>query len=190
MQKHHKRNTLRASALALALAALPLAASAAGLGKLTVLSGLGQPLRAEIDVTASREEVGSLSPRLAPAETFRRQGVEFSAALASVRMTMDKRPSGQPYIKITSDRALSEPFIDMLVELSWGSGRLVREYTFLLDPPADLTQKVVTAPVALPEAKAEKPVATEPAMPAAAVKAEDPGAEEAVAEPKTAEVKA
>jgi pilus assembly protein FimV len=190
VQKHHKRNTLRASALALALAAFPLVASAAGLGKLTVLSGLGQPLRAEIDVSASREEVGSLSPRLAPAETFRLQGVEFAAALASVRMTMDKRPSGQPYIKITSDRALSEPFIDMLVELSWGSGRLVREYTFLLDPPADVTQKAVTAPVALPEAKVEKPVATEPAKPAAEVKAEEPKAEEAKAEPKAEEVKA
>ncbi|WP_170155469.1 FimV/HubP family polar landmark protein [Sulfurisoma sediminicola] len=165
-------------------------ASAAGLGKLTVLSGLGQPLRAEIDVTASREEVGSLAPRLAPAETFRQQGIEFAAALASVRMAIDKRPSGQPYIKITSDRALSEPFIDMLVELSWGSGRLVREYTFLLDPPADVTQKVVATPVALPETKVEKPVATEPAKPAAEVKAEEPKAEEAKAEPKAEEPKA
>jgi pilus assembly protein FimV len=190
VQKHHKRNTLRASALALALAAFPLVASAAGLGKLTVLSNLGQPLKAEVDISATREEVGTLTARIASAEAFRLQGVEFSAALASVRMSIDKRPSGQPYIKITSDRALSEPFIDMLVELSWGSGRLVREYTFLLDPPADVTQKAAATPVALPETKIEKPVATEPAKPAAEVKAEEPKAEEAKAEPKAEEVKA
>ena len=169
MQKRQKRITLKATVLAVALAALPLAAGAAGLGKLTVLSGLGQPLKAEVDVSASREEVGTLSARLAPADAFKQQGIDYVAALSGVRMAIDKRPNGQPYVRITSERALNEPFLDLLVELSWGSGRLVREYTFLLDPPADLSPKLVATPVTPPETKAEaKPVVTEAAKPAAA----------------------
>jgi pilus assembly protein FimV len=134
---------MKSVALAVAMAMLPLTAGAAGLGKLTVLSALGQPLKAEVDISASRDEVPTLSARLAPAEAFRQQGIEYAAGLSGIRMAVDKRPSGQPYVRIFSDRPLNEPFLGLLVELSWGSGRLVREYTFLLDPPADVTQKTV-----------------------------------------------
>jgi len=180
VQRRQKQITLKAAALAVILAALPLAAGAAGLGTLIVLSGLGQPLKAEVDISASREEVGTLSARLAPAEAFKQQGIDYVAALSSVRMAVEKRPSGQPYIRITSERPLNEPFLDLLVELSWGSGRLVREYTFLLDPPAEVSQKTVATPVTPPETRAEtKPVATE-----ATKAAEVPAAAEAKPETK------
>jgi pilus assembly protein FimV len=167
---------LKSAAIAVALTLNPLTAGAAGLGKISVLSTLGQPLKAEVDVSASRDELPTLAARLAPADAFKQQGIAYGAALSGIRVAIDKRPSGQPYIRITGDRPLNEPFLELLVELSWGSGRLVREYTFLLDPPADVTQKVIATPVAPPEVKAEAKV--EPKVEA------QPEAKAAVAEPE------
>ena len=129
------KRTVLASAMGALLLAAPLATNAAGMGKITVLSALGQPLRAELDITASREELGSLAARVAPVEAFRQANVEYAGVLSTVRFVLDKHPDGKPYFKIQTDRAVNEPFIDFLVELSWSSGRLVREYAFLLDPP-------------------------------------------------------
>ncbi|MBU0751229.1 MAG: pilus assembly protein [Gammaproteobacteria bacterium] len=180
------RITLKTTALAVALAALPIAASAAGLGKLTVLSALGQPLKVEVDISASRDEIGTLSARVAPAAAFKQQGIDYVAALSGVRMAVAKRPNGQPYIRITSERSLNEPFLDLLVELSWGSGRLMREYTFLLDPPVEVSQKAMATPVAPPETRAEgRPVASEAAKPMPAMVDVRPDAT-AEAKPKTA----
>ncbi|MES2830765.1 MAG: FimV/HubP family polar landmark protein [Pseudomonadota bacterium] len=110
-------------------------AYAAGLGKLTVLSGLGQPLRAEIELTAvSAEEVRSLQPKLASLEAFRKANIEFSPSLQSLRFAIEERGARQ-FIRITSVQPMNEPFVDVLLELNSVNGRLVREYTFLLDPP-------------------------------------------------------
>ncbi|MFH1870336.1 MAG: FimV/HubP family polar landmark protein [Pseudomonadota bacterium] len=166
-----KRNPFKATVLAAAIAVLPLVTHAAGLGKITVLSALGQPLKAELEVSASRDEASSLVARLAAVEAFRQAGIDYSPALATLRFSRDiKERGGRRYLEITTDRPLNEPFIDMLVELSWASGRLVREYTFLLDPP-DLAAKTAPAPIAAPEvgtAPAARPVD----RPAAAVPAE------------------
>lgn len=152
MIKTVKRNKLKASVLALALAALPLGTHAAGLGKLTVLSPLGQPLRAELEITATREELSSLSARLAPAEAFKQAGIEYVSAMAGVRFILDKRPGGQAFLRVLTDRPVNEPFLDLLVELNWASGKLVREYTFLLDPP-EAMHRPAPAPVVAPEVK-------------------------------------
>jgi len=142
---------LKTSVLAVALTVLPLGAVAAGLGKITVLSSLGQPLRAEIDIGASREELPSLSARIAPSDVFQKAGVEYASTLTSIRFSVEKRPDGQPFLAMRSTQPINDPFIDMLLELSWASGRLVREYTFLLDPPEAMHKPVAqTAPVALP----------------------------------------
>ena len=110
------------------------AAYAAGLGKLTVLSSLGQPLRAEIELTAvSSEEAAGLVAKLAPADAFRLANIEFNPSLLSLRFAVEQR-NGRQIIRVTSSQPINEPFVDMLLELSWNSGRLVREYTFLLDP--------------------------------------------------------
>ena len=122
-------------------------AYAAGLGKLTVLSSLGQPLNAEIELTAvNADQASGLMAKLAPTEAYRQANIEFSPALLSLRFAVEQRGARQ-YIKITSSQPVNEPFVDMLLELSWGSGRLVREYTFLLDP-ADMrsTQTAQVAP--------------------------------------------
>lgn len=112
-------------------------AHAAGLGKLTVLSSLGQPLRAEIELTAvSKDEFGSLVAKLASSESFLQAKIDFNPALLSLRFAIEQRGSRQ-FIRVTSSQALNEPFVDMLLELGGSNGRLIREYTFLLDP-ADL----------------------------------------------------
>ena len=143
------------------------AASAAGLGKLTVLSALGQPLRAEIELTAvSAEEANGLVAKLAPADAFRAANIEFNPALMSLRFAVQQR-NGRQYIQITSSQPVNEPFVDMLLELSWNSGRLVREYTFLLDPAelrATQPAQVAAAPVAVPQNTRPTPTPT-PARP-------------------------
>ncbi|TXL62596.1 FimV/HubP family polar landmark protein [Zeimonas arvi] len=111
-------------------------AIAAGLGRLTVQSALGQPLQAEVEITsASREELATLAARLASPDAFRQAGMEFNPALSSLRFAVDRRPDGRAFVRITSTQPINEPFVDLLVELNWAAGRFVREYTFLLDPP-------------------------------------------------------
>ncbi|MBX9900748.1 MAG: LysM peptidoglycan-binding domain-containing protein [Burkholderiaceae bacterium] len=109
-------------------------AHATGLGKLHVLSSLGQPLRAEIELTSpSKDEVGALVPKIASIDAFKQANIEFNPALLSIRFAVEPRGSGY-VIKLSSSQAMNEPFVDLLVELNSSSGRLVREYTFLLDP--------------------------------------------------------
>jgi len=139
----------RATALAVAslISLVPWVAEAAGIGKLTVLSGLGQPLRAELDISANRDELSGMSARLAPQEAFRQAGIDYASVLLDLRFTLDKRPNGQAVVKVTSAKPVNEPFLDFLVELNWPTGRLVREYTFLLDPP-DIVATQAVRPVA------------------------------------------
>jgi pilus assembly protein FimV len=131
-------------------------ANAAGLGKLTVLSSLGQPLRAEIELTAvSADEAAGLAAKLAPADAFRLANIDFNPALLSLRFEVEQR-NGRQIIRVTSGQPINEPFVDMLLELSWTGGRLVREYTFLLDPAEmrNAQSAQVAAPVDVPRAGA------------------------------------
>ena len=143
------------------------AASAAGLGKLTVLSGLGQPLRAEIELsTSSGEDPSSMSVKLASPEAFRSANIEFNPSLLSLRFTVENR-GGRQVIRVNSTQPVNEPFVDMLLELSWNNGRLVREYTFLLDPP-ELRSTQPAQVAAAPAARSRSQTAATPAAPAAA----------------------
>ena len=149
-----------AAALALTGATLLGQVHAAGLGKLTVQSGLGQPLRAEIDLTSvTRDEAGSLAARLASPDAYRQAGVEYNSSLAGMRMAVDRRPDGQYFIRLSSNSPINEPIVDALVELNWATGRLVREYTFLLDP---VDMRPAAAPVAPEAAPVAKPVPVPP----------------------------
>ena len=162
--------SLRASLLALSIAALPLATQAAGLGQINVYSGLGQPLRAEIQVSATPQELQSLSARIASAEAFRQANLTYGSAASAIRVSVDTR-AARPVIRLSSDRPINDPFVDLLVELNWATGRLLREYTFLLDPvdlaaPRPLAAAVDTpaaAPAPRPVARAAAPVRAAPA---------------------------
>ena len=130
-------DTIRKALIAVSLVLIPAAANAAGLGKLTVFSALGQPFRGEIElVSVSKEESLTLSAHLAPPAAFNQANIEYSSALLSLKFTVDKRAEGEPQtLLLSSTNPINEPFLDMLVELNWAAGRLVREYTLLLDPP-------------------------------------------------------
>ena len=149
---------------------MPQAVHAAGLGKISVMSNLGQPLKAEIDLTAvSREEATSIAAKLASPDAFKTANIEFQPALLGLKFAVNKRPDGQFYISVTSIAPINEPFVDMLVELNWATGRLVREYTFLLDPTdmqlkpvrvTEATPTAVTPPVAVAPPVARPPAPT------------------------------
>ncbi|MFT7724374.1 MAG: FimV/HubP family polar landmark protein [Roseateles sp.] len=186
-------------ALAAALLLASGGAQALGLGKLSVQSALGEAMRAEIDVTSlSAEEAATLKVRVAPAESYRTAGVDYNPVLASTQVQVARR-NGRTLLRVSSDRAVQEPFIDVILELSWSSGRLVREYTLLFDPPAlpkpapavtappvlaaapTVSSEAVPAPApaaasALPRHAAAAP-APAPAVPAAARRAAAPAAE-------------
>lgn len=158
---------------------LPQWAMAAGLGRLTLNSALGQPLNAEIELVAvDKDEIGGLVVRLASPDAFQQANIDYAAILSSIKFKVETRPDGQPYIKVTSTEPVNDPFVSMLVELNWSSGRLLREYTFLLDPSEIEAAKptapaVRVAPVApeKPRAAEQKPVAPAPAEAAVAVPA-------------------
>jgi len=176
VSKLGKPSAFKATVIA-ALLATALGAQAAGLGKLTVYSGIGQPLSAEVALTASKEELASLSAKLASHEAFREAGIEFAPALSSVRFNIAKLPNGQSVLKLTSDRPVDEPFLHFLVELNWSSGRMMREYTFLLDPP-EMLRVAKPASVVAPTTPAIKALPAAPtAQPAAAPVAAKPRAE-------------
>ena len=125
---------------------------ALGLGRLTVTSALGETLKAEIEITSmTPEEASSLQLRIAPSEAFRAAGVEYNAALPSATVQVVRRPDGRSVVRISSERAVLEPFVDVIIEASWSSGRLVREYTMLFDPPGPrLAQQAPAAPSTAP----------------------------------------
>ncbi len=149
-------------------------AAALGLGRLSVQSALGESLRAEIEVTSlTAEEAASLRLRVASPDAYRAAGVEYNAALTSAQVQVVRRPDGTNVLRVTSDRAVLEPFIDVIIEASWATGRLVREYTLLFDPPSARTAQLpapAAAPVisAAPTAPRTTDTARRPAAPVAA----------------------
>ena len=149
-----------------ATAALCLVAPAAwalGLGKLQVQSALGESLRAEIDITSlSPEEASNLRIRVAPPESYRAAGVDYNPVLPGTEVVLQRRADGRPYLRITSDRGVQEPFVDVILEITWASGRLVREYTLLLDPPTATARAPAAAPAVAPTMSAAAPEPTAP----------------------------
>jgi len=109
-------------------------ADAAGLGKLTVLSALGQPLRAEIELTSvSKDDAGNLVTKLASQEAYRQANIEFNKSLSNINFSVEERGSRR-FVLVTSTQSVNEPFLEILLELNSSSGKLIREYTVLLDP--------------------------------------------------------
>lgn len=140
---------------------------AAGLGKLSLMSALGQPLSAEIDiVTANKDEIPSLRASIASQEAFAQAGIQYEPFFSAVKVSVESRVNGNPYIKLSSPQAINDPFLNLLVELNWASGRILREYAVLLDPAESSPQQVATPSVAAPVVVApqqNKP--TEPEIP-------------------------
>lgn len=135
------KSKLRRISLAVCFALMPFSADAAGLGRLTVISGLGEPLSAEIELLAtSPEELSTLSAAIAPADAYAVQGIERLASHSAIKIEVGKKANGSPILKLSTRQPVSDPFMDMLIQVDWPTGRLLREYTVLLDPPGYTNQ--------------------------------------------------
>ncbi|MDP2450126.1 MAG: FimV/HubP family polar landmark protein [Polaromonas sp.] len=154
------------------IATLP--AHALGLGRVIVQSALGEPLRAEIEIVEiSADEAASLRASVANANAFKAAGLEYTAAVANVQISLQRRTDGRSFLRLSSDRPVSEPFVDLILEARWASGRIVRDYTMLFDPPnlrqaAAPAMPAPTAPL-ISRPAAPPPVAAFPAPPRPAV---------------------
>jgi pilus assembly protein FimV len=137
----------------LAFLLLPGISLALGLGDVHLNSPLNAPLDAEIElVNATPEDLATLDAKLASKETFARYGLEWPSFMAGVTVTRDRSANGGQVLRIKSTETVTEPFLTLLIEASWARGRLVREYTVLLDPPVFAPNSVAAAPVAAPSA--------------------------------------
>lgn len=124
-------------------------AAALSLGRIMVQSALGEPLRAEIEILEiSEDEASSLRPRVALPDTFRASGMEYSSALNGLQISLQKRANGQQYLRLSNTRAVNEPYVDLILEANWSSGRIVRDYTMLFDPPALNGSQTIVVPQA------------------------------------------
>lgn len=164
-----------ATVLAIMLAFASASVLALGLGEIRLNSYLNQRLDAEIElVSATAEELETLEIGLADRKIFEQQGIPRLPELSSLKFRVVRRPNGTAYIKVTSTEPMKEPFLTFLVEIEWSRGRLLREYTLLLDPPtfkedrAAIQEEQASAP-AVPAVQPEPdtgpetgPAATEP----------------------------
>ena len=152
------------AAISLLLVGLvPYSVLALGLGEIDLKSALNQPFRADIPVTSeSADDLSGLAVELASASTFDEFGLDRAAFLAAFKFEVLNQGS-DAVIRITSVNPVVEPFVTLLLEIRWTQGRLLREYTVLLDPPvfaADVAQPAIETPVAGP---APSPVQVAPA---------------------------
>lgn len=130
-----------------ALLLVPGLSQALGLGEIEVNSALNQPLNAEIELVSVRPgEMQDLQVRVAPEALYRRLGIERSAIITELRFAPTTLPDGRHVIRVTTSNPVREPFVNFLVEATWPAGRLVREYTLLLDPPVLFEQRAEPAP--------------------------------------------
>jgi pilus assembly protein FimV len=146
----------------------PTATMGLGLGEIRLNSALNEPLSAEIDlVAATPDEVGALQAQLASPEVFQRYGLDRPAYLSSIEFRVGRGQDGRSVLLVRSREAISEPFLSFLVDVNWSRGRLLREYTVLLDPPVMAAAgdgpapAAIAAPTSMP-AQAEAPVAPPP----------------------------
>lgn len=145
------------------LLSLPVHSLALALGDVVVRSAMGQVLDADIDmVVLTAQEAETLSVRLAPAEMFAEAGLDYGLIARSVRLSVERK-AGRTHVHLSSDKAITEPFLMLLIEVSASGNRSVRQYALLLDPPTTHDD----APV-LPKVAAEPMVSTTSTIPSTA----------------------
>ena len=150
---------------------------AVGLGDIQLDSALNEPLRAEIALLgATPDELTSLDVALASADTFSRYGIDRPVYLQQIRFDIIANTAKGPVVKLTSPVQMTEPFLTFLVEASWPGGRLLREYTVLLDPPTYVPPSVQQAPAV---------VAPSVSQPADTGRIERPAATDSSTDPST-----
>ncbi len=184
------------------MALMPLSAWSLTLGGMRVQSALGEPLRAQLSLgELTPEELNSVNAGFAPAAVYQAAGITANPLLSNVQISIDRSVPSNVVVNLTSTSPMSEPFLDMLLEIKWASGKLVRDYTLLFNPPSTAaapvsTEQVITAAPAVTDPSVPLPVPTEPsttavgavvdaapATPADSTPAPEPAAAQATPEP-------
>ncbi|MGD1984605.1 MAG: FimV/HubP family polar landmark protein, partial [Chromatiaceae bacterium] len=140
-----------ALAVSIALGTLNVPAHALGLGELASKSRLNQNFNGDITLlSVSNEELDGIRVKLADAEAFQRAGAERPFYLSLLKFSPQLNEAGKPVIRVSSEFPIREPFLNFLVEVNWPNGRMLREYTVLLDPPTTTMRRPpqTAAPVA------------------------------------------
>src|SRR5580692_8420823 len=147
----------------------PSSSWALGLGEIHLNSALNEPMNAEIDlISASPDELAALRATLASREAFTRYGIDRPPFLSTLTFKVGKGKDGREALLVRSTDAIPEPFVTFLVEVNWSRGRLMREYTVLLDPPVYTPGETASsaAPVTAPSsARAPAPRSAPAASP-------------------------
>src|SRR6185295_10730839 len=146
------------------LLAAPLGAWGLGLGDIELQSALNQPFQAQIVlVSATPDELAGLKVALAGEDAFHRYGLDRAGYLQQLQFRIVTDRYGRSVVQVTSRESIAEPFVDLLVEATWPRGRLLRQYTVLLDPPVLLPAPAAPTPVQPAETRRVEPA--EPAAP-------------------------
>ena len=169
------KSSLTTLAVTVVLSGASLDAHALALGEINVFSALGQPFRAEVDVTQlSAQEANGLKAAIASQAGYKSAGVEYNPVVANIRVSVQKRANGKTFLRLTSPNPIYEPYLGIVVDTNWASGRVVRDFTVLLDPPeskrasADITPAQTSLPP-VASAPAPRPAPAATAQPAPAV---------------------
>lgn len=153
---HRWKHSALAAAVVTTLGLYVADASALALGPITVQSALGEPLRAEIELPQiTPAEANSLRANTAPPEVFRSQGLEYSPSVPQMRVQPQRRADGTMVLRLSSDRPINDPFVDLVIDATWGAGRITRSYTMLFDPPT--ARRAPVAVTAAPQTTVQPP---------------------------------
>ena len=129
-------------AVALVLGITPLGSYAVGLGNIHLNSALNQYFDADIELlSVEQEEISDIKVELASPEAFRRSGIDRPFILSKLSFRAEQTADGNAVIRVSSRDPIREPFLNFLIEVNWPKGRMLREYTVLLDPPVTLDRK-------------------------------------------------
>ena len=131
-----RKSKIKQISLAVCMAFMPMVGYTAGLGKLNVNSGLGEPLKVEVELlSVTPDELSTLTAAIASEEAYNVQGITRLGIHSNLKVDIAKNEAGAPILRIRSSVPINDPYLDMLIQVDWASGRLLREYTVLLDPP-------------------------------------------------------
>ena len=128
------------------------------LGRIHAQSAQGQALRAELDIAnMSAEEAASVKASIAPETSFAAMGLEYKPLFADIQITLERRSDGSQFFKFLSLSIVNDKYLDMVLEVRWTAGRIVRNFTLLLDPPksseAAKAAETLAAPALVDEPK-------------------------------------
>lgn len=142
MKESNVSNLTKALAVVSLLA--PVSAQPLGIGEIELHSVLNQKLNAEIRLNvAPGENPADVTVKLAPPEKFDQAGVVWNYFLSKIKLEPVVQANGSIIVKVSSREALTEPFLDFLLEVSWPQGSMMREFTLLIDPPTAYNQPVI-----------------------------------------------